>query len=90
MPAEVDFYKFRVPAGTTLKARLNSNIASNYNLDLREPNAVVPVFSARSLGLTETVNWKNASAPAVFVYARVNFVSGSVGTTSTCGLELAR
>jgi serine protease len=88
--SDVDFYKFSVPAGATLKARLISNMSSNYNLDIRNAAGTVLVSSARGLGLTDPVSWKNATTAAVFVYVRVNFVSGTVGATGTYSLELAR
>jgi hypothetical protein len=65
-------------------------MASNYNLDIRNAAGTVLVSSARGLGLTDAVSWKNATAAAVFVYARVNFVSGSVGATGTYSLEMVR
>jgi serine protease len=87
---DVDFYKFSVPAGATVKARLMANMASNYNLDLRNSAGTVLVASARALGLTDPVSWKNATAAAVTVYARVGFASGAVGAAGTYSLELAR
>lgn len=87
---DVDVYKLSVPAGATLKARLISNMTSNYNLDLRNGAGTVLVSSARGAGMADAVSWRNATAAAVNVYARVAFASGSVGAAGTYSLEVVR
>jgi serine protease len=87
---DVDVYKLSVPAGATLKARLISNMTSNYNLDLRNGTGTVLVSSARGAGMADAVSWRNATAAAVNVYARVAFASGSVGAAGTYSLEVVR
>jgi len=80
--ADLDTYKVTVPPGSTLAARLISNMASDYNLSFRNAAGTVISTSTRGRGLTDKLVWKNTTAGNALIYVRVSRLSGGVGATA--------
>ena len=87
---DVDQYKVSVGVGETLKARLISNLTSNYDMSLRNSAGTVVLSSARAAGLTDDISWRNASGTVKVMTLRVARITGLVGSTGTYTLELAK
>jgi len=87
---DLDTFKVSVGAGKTLSARLIGNVASNYDLELRNATGTVLRSSARGAGMSDNVSWTNAGGVAVERFVRVKRVSGNTGVTGTYTLEITR
>lgn len=87
---DLDTFKVSVGAGKTLSARLIGNVASNYDLELRNASGTVLRSSARGAGMSDNVSWTNTGGVAVDRFVRVKRISGTVGEAGTYTLEVTR
>ena len=87
---DLDTFKVSVGAGQTLSARLIGNVASNYDLELRNATGTVLRSSARGAGMSDSVSWTNAGGMAVERFVRVKRISGNTGEAGTYTLEVTR
>lgn len=87
---DLDNFKLTVGAGRTLTARLIGNVASNYDLYLRNATGTTIKSSVRGSGMTDTVSWTNTTGLAKEMVLRVRRVDGATGPAGTYTLEVSQ